>query len=89
MDNHHRSPNRKETNVPKQITLDNLELKGLCVFREAGKLRVEANYSVLAGAVVYKTETRDVTLSLPTAVVLSLENAWDAILGLAKAAESI
>ena len=75
--------------MPKQVTLDSLALKGLSVFREAGKLRVEANYSLLAGAETYKTETRDVSLSLPQATALSLENAWDTILALIKTTESI
>ncbi len=75
--------------MPKQVTLDSLELKGLSVFKEAGGLRVEANYSVLAGTEVYKTETRDVSASLPPATADSLATAWDTILSLVKAAESI
>ena len=75
--------------MPKQVTLDSLVLKGLSIFREAGKLRVEANYSVLAGAETYKTETRDISLNLSPATTLDLENAWDTILALIKTSESI
>ncbi|MBI4289771.1 MAG: hypothetical protein HY671_15250 [Chloroflexi bacterium] len=75
--------------MPKQVTLDSLELKGLNIFKEAGKLRVEANYSILAGTEVYKAGTRDVSDSLPPATVDGLASAWDAIVGLIKASESI
>ncbi|MDO8635250.1 MAG: hypothetical protein Q7R34_03260 [Dehalococcoidia bacterium] len=75
--------------MPKQVTLDSLALKGLNIFREAGKLRVEVNYSLMAGTETYKTETRDVSLSLSPATTLDLENAWDTILALIKTSESI
>lgn len=75
--------------MPKQVTLDSLVLKGLSIFREAGKLRVEANYSLMAGTETYKNETKDVSPSLSTATTANLENAWDTILALIKTSESI
>lgn len=82
-------PARKGKNMPKEVTLDSLALKGLSIFREAGKLRVEANYSVLAGTEVYKTDTRDVSASLPSATVLNVEDTWDTVLNLVKTSEGM
>ncbi len=65
--------------MPRQITLDTLTPTGINIFKEDGRVRVEANYRVQAGAEVVKAVSRDVTPFIPTSRLTSLSNSYDAI----------
>ncbi|MBI4297297.1 MAG: hypothetical protein HY676_02060 [Chloroflexi bacterium] len=66
--------------MAKQITLDTLRLRGVNLFKdEAGSLKVEANYQLLAGSSPLSETSRDVTTLLSSALVASLSSCYDDI----------
>lgn len=66
--------------MPKLITLDGVALRGFAVIQEAdGELRVEATYDVLAGAVIDRSKTENITKQVPPTVLAAIKTVWDAL----------
>ena len=65
--------------MPRQITLDRIKASGINIYKEDGVMRIEANYSILAGSEVIKTVSRDITSALSSEQRTAISNAYDAI----------
>lgn len=74
--------------MPRQIVLDGIQPAGINLFKDAaGAVKVQANYRVLAGGEVVRSESRDVTLLLPSAQLQALAAAFDDVFAAVQSAE--
>ncbi|MDO8532966.1 MAG: hypothetical protein Q7T26_12525 [Dehalococcoidia bacterium] len=68
--------------MPKQLVLDSVQRGGVNVFKDtAGQVTVQANYRVLAGAEVVRSESKDVTALLSTTQRDALSTMYDDVFG--------
>ena len=74
--------------MPEQLVLDSVQRGGVNIFKDvAGRVTVQANYKVLAGAEVVRSESKDVTALLSTAQQDALLAAYDGVFGAVQVAE--